>query len=66
MVEHHRFRADFADIDFGYETDAGATWRVRKGLSARAELAAYRRGDDPLNTRPNTIKFWLALIWTVR
>jgi hypothetical protein len=66
VVEHHRFRADFGGIDFGYETDAGVTWPVRKTLIARAEAAAYRRGDDPLNARPSTTKFWLALIWTVR
>ena len=66
VVEHHQMRSDYGDIDFGYETDAGATWMLREGLFGRLQLADYRNGDDPLNARANTTKLWLTVVWVVR
>ena len=65
VVEHHQLQSDFGDIDFGYETDVGATWRIRKGLLGKLQFADYRSGDDPLNIRLNTTKVWVTVVWTV-
>ncbi len=65
VVEHHRLRSDYGDIDFGYETDAGAMWMLRTGLFGRLQVADYRNGDDPLNPRADTTKLWLTVIWVV-
>jgi len=66
VVEHHQMRSDYGDIDFGYETDAGATWMLREGLFGRLQLADYRNGDDPLNPRADTTKLWLTVVWVAR
>ncbi|UCH46907.1 MAG: alginate export family protein [Betaproteobacteria bacterium] len=66
LVEHHQLQSDYADIDFGYETDFGAAWTLRKGLLGKLQFADYRSGDDPLNLRPNTTKVWLTVVWVVR
>jgi hypothetical protein len=66
VVEHHQLQSDYSDIDFGYETDIGATWTLRKGLLGKLQFADYRNGDDPLNLRPNTTKVWFTVVWVVR
>jgi hypothetical protein len=66
VVEHHQLQSDYANIEFGYETDIGATWMLRKGLLGKLQFADYRSGDDPLNLRPNTTKVWFTVLWALR
>lgn len=66
VVEHHQLQSDYADIDFGYETDVGVTWTLRRGLLGKLQFAGYPSGNDPFNLKPDTIKVWLTLIWTLR
>ncbi len=66
VVEHHQLRSDYAGIDFGYETNIGVTWSLRKGLLGKLQSADYRSGDDPPNVKPDTTKVRLTLVWTRR
>jgi len=61
----YRLTTDDGAIDFRCETDVGASWLIRKGLSCKPQLADYRSGDDPGDARPDTIKARLTLVWVV-
>lgn len=65
IVEHHQLKSDSVAIDFGCETDVCRTWKIRKGLLCKLQLANYRSGDDKTTNRSNMQKIWLTLVWAV-
>jgi hypothetical protein len=60
--ESHRFRSDFAGLDFGRENDAGLTWSIMEGLDLRLQYARYDPGSGTAN--PSIRKTWLTLNYT--
>lgn len=60
--EHHRFRSDARDLDYGRETDIGFTWLAHEKLTVRLQNARYRPGvspPPPAPVQPRITKTWL-------
>ena len=61
--EEHRFQSDYANQDFGRETDLGITWNAFEGGVLRLQHARYRHGPVvPLH--PDVSKTWLTFTYT--
>ena len=60
--EAHRFRSDFGDLDFGRETDAGATWEILPNATLRLQHARYDPGAGRIEA--SIRKTWLTFTYT--
>ena len=60
-AEAHRFRSDYASIDFGRETDAGVTYAWNESLTLRLQHARYDPGSGTPD--PRVRKTWLTLTY---
>ena len=62
FAEAHKFRTDFANLDFGHENDMGISWSFYDGVSLRLQHARYDPGPDGTGARVR--KTWLTLTYT--
>jgi hypothetical protein len=64
--EHHRFRSDARDLDYGRETDLGVTWLAHEKFTVRLQNARYRPGPSqpPAPVQPRITKTWLTATYS--
>jgi hypothetical protein len=60
-AEAHRFRSDYASLDFGRESDVGITYEILPGTLLRLQYARYDAG--PGMVAPAIRKAWLTLTY---
>jgi hypothetical protein len=60
-AEVHRFRSDYADRDFGRESDVGVTYEILPGTVLRLQHARYDAGAGM--AAPDIRKTWLTLTY---
>lgn len=61
-AEAHRFRSDYASLDFGRESDVGVTYEILPSTLLRLQYARYDAGSGM--TAPDIRKTWLTLTYT--
>jgi hypothetical protein len=62
--EYHKFRSDYASLDFGRETDLGVTWTILPNAVLRLQHGRYDPGSGQ-PTAPNIRKTWLTFSYNL-